>query len=63
VKFVFLDLVLGIENENPKSSIQEEYRPLHAPLEGNFDLLCTQFESNGYNDFKDEFKEPPLGVH
>jgi hypothetical protein len=32
-------------------------------LEGNFDLSCAQFESNDHNEFKDEFKEPPLDVH
>jgi hypothetical protein len=73
IKFIFfmkdmdffssLDLIPETENENLKVSIQEQYHPLHAPLECNFKLSCAQFEINNHNEFKDEFKEPPLDVH
>jgi len=59
----FLDLSLETENENPKVSIQEGYHPLHAALEGNFNLSCVQFESDDHNEVKDEFEEPPLDVY
>jgi hypothetical protein len=62
-EIVFLDLVLETENEDPKVSIQEEHHILHAPLEGNFNLSCAQFESNDHNEFKYEFGEPPLDEH
>jgi hypothetical protein len=54
---IFSYHVLEIENENYNVSIQEKYHPLHAPLEGNFNLSCAQFESNDHNEFKDEHKD------
>ena len=63
MNFVFSDLSLETENENHKIPIQEEYYPIHAPLEGKFNLSCVQFESDDHNDFKDEFKKHPLDVH
>jgi len=53
----FSDLVLEIENENYNVSIQNKYHPSHAPLEGNFNPSCTQFESNDHNEFKDEHED------
>jgi hypothetical protein len=56
VKF-FQVMFLKLKNESYDVSIKEKRHPLHAPLEGNFNLSCAQFESNDRNEFKYEHKD------
>jgi hypothetical protein len=48
--FFSSNLIIEAVNENYNVSFQEKYHPLHAPLEGNLDLSCVQFDSNNHDE-------------